>query len=64
MGRPALTPEHVKHSIPVRLTRSQISLLDEAATAEGVSRSEFMRQAVDRAAQRTARKARRESVEA
>jgi len=57
MGRPALTDEHVKHPVPVRLTESQIRTLDEAAAAEGLSRSEFMRQAVDRAAKRAARKA-------
>ena len=57
MGRPALTPEHVKHPVPVRLTDSQIRLLDEAAAAEGMSRSEFMRQAVERAARRAARRA-------
>ena len=57
MGRPALTDEHVKHPVPVRLTESQIRTLDEAAAVLGVSRSEFMRQAVDRAAKRAARKA-------
>ena len=56
MGRPALTPDQVKHSVPVRLTESQIRTLDEAAAVLGVSRSEFMRQAVDRAAKRAARK--------
>ena len=57
MGRPALTDEHVKHPVPVRITESQIRTLDEAAAVLGVSRSEFMRQAVDRAAKRAARKA-------
>ena len=57
MGRPALTDEHVKHPVPVRLTESQIRTLDEAAAVLGISRSEFMRQAVDRAAKRAARKA-------
>lgn len=57
MARPALAPEHVKHPVPVRLTDSQIRTLDEAAAAEGLSRSEFMRQAVDRAAKRAARRA-------
>lgn len=56
MGRPALTPDQVKHSVPVRLTESQIRTLDEAAAVLGISRSEFMRQAVDRAAKRAARK--------
>lgn len=56
MGRPALTDEHVKHPVPVRLTESQIRTLDEAAAVLGISRSEFMRQAVDRAAKRAARK--------
>jgi uncharacterized protein (DUF1778 family) len=57
MGRPALTDEYVKYPVPVRLTESQIRTLDEAAAAEGVSRSEFMRRVVDRAAKRAARKA-------
>ena len=56
MGRPALTDEQVKHPVPVRLTESQIRTLDEAAAVLGISRSEFMRQAVDRAAKRAARK--------
>ncbi len=50
MECPALTPDQVKHSVPVRLTESQIRTLDEAAAVLGISRSEFMRQAVDRAA--------------
>ncbi len=58
MGRPALTPDQVKHPVPVRLTESQIRSLDDAAAVLGISRSEFMRQAVDRAAKRTARNAR------
>jgi uncharacterized protein (DUF1778 family) len=57
MGRPALADEFVKYPVPVRLTESQIRNLDEAAAAEGVSRSEFMRRVVDRAAKRGARKA-------
>jgi len=57
MGRPAFADEFVKYPVPVRLTESQIRTLDEAAAAEGVSRSEFMRQAVDRAAKRAARRA-------
>ena len=58
MGRPALADEHVKHPVPVRLTESQIRTLDEAAAVLGISRSEFMRQAVVGRAQRTARQAR------
>ena len=57
MGRPAFADEHVKHPVPVRLTERQIRTLDEAAAAEGVSRSEFMRRVVDRAAKRVVRKA-------
>lgn len=48
----------MKHPVPVRLTESQIRSLDDAAAFLGISRSEFMRQAVDRAAKRTARNAR------
>lgn len=59
MGRPALSPDQQKHPIPVRLTEQTISDLDAAAEAEGISRSEFMRQAVERAARAAARKARR-----
>ena len=58
MGRPALTPEHVKYPVPVRLTEQTIEMLDEAAEAEGLSRSEFMRRAVERSAARSVRKAR------
>ena len=61
MGRPALAPEHVKYPLAVRFTESQIRTLNEATAAEGVSRSEFMRQAVNQAAKRAARKAQQES---
>ena len=58
MGRPALPPEEKRHPLAVRFTDSNVDLIAEAAEAEGLSRSEFMRQAVERAAKRSVRKAR------
>ncbi len=57
MGRPAFADEDKRHPLAVRFTDSQIRAITEAAAAEGVSRSEFMRQAVERAAKRAVRKA-------
>ena len=58
MGRPAYADEDKRHPLAVRFTESQIQTVDEAAAALGISRSEFMRQAVVTRAQRTARQAR------
>ena len=57
MGRPAYADEDKRHPLAVRFTESQIHTVDEAAAMLGMSRSEFMRQAVVGRAQRIARKA-------
>jgi len=57
MGRPAFADEDKRHPIAVRFTDDHLQMIQVAAAAEGVSRSEFMRQAVERAAKRAVRKA-------
>jgi uncharacterized protein (DUF1778 family) len=53
MGRPALPPEETRHPLAVRFADSDVDLIAEVAEAEGLSRSEFMRQAVEWAAKRS-----------
>lgn len=64
MGRPAFADEDKRHPIAVRFTDGHIQMIQVAAAAEGVSRSEFMRQAVERAAERVVRKMQQEPSEA